>query len=63
MSYVPKAFKRKEDSSYKTIYLSNQIVNEIDKIAAEYNISFNNVVVSMIEDCLNGKTDKEENTL
>ena len=59
MSYKPKAFKRKEDSSYKTVYLSNQLVDKIDKIASEYDISFNNVVVSMIEDCLNENKDKD----
>ena len=52
MAFVPKSTKYKEISVYKTLYLKEELVKEIEKIAAENNTSFNNVVVSMIEHCL-----------
>lgn len=44
--------KEKITSSYKTIYLKDYIIDDINKISCEYNTSFNNVVVKMIEYCL-----------
>lgn len=37
---------------YKTLYIKQALVDEIDKIAKENDTSFNNVVISMIESCL-----------
>ena len=55
MKFVPKKTKEKEPSTYKTLYLKEKLVEEIEKIAKENNTSFNNVIVSMIETCLNMK--------
>lgn len=55
MTFIPKKTKEKEPSSYKTLYLKENLVKEIEKIAKENNTSFNNVVVSMIETCLKMK--------
>ena len=55
MKFVPKKTKEKEASSYKTLYLKDNLVKEIEKIAKENNTSFNNVIVSMIETCLKMK--------
>lgn len=52
MKFVPKSTKYKEVSVYKTLYLKEDMVKEIEKIAKENDTSFNNVVVSMIEYCL-----------
>ena len=52
MKFVPKSTKYKVVSVYKTLYLRDNIVKEIEKIAKDNNTSFNNVVVSMIEYCL-----------
>lgn len=52
MPFVPKKTKEKEKSSYKTLYLSLRLIDEINKIAKDNCTSFNNVVVSMIEHCL-----------
>ena len=52
MAFVPKNTKQKVEASYKTLYLSRKLIDEIEKIAQENNTSFNNVVVSMIEQCL-----------
>jgi len=49
MPFVPKNTKQKVEASYKTLYLSKKLIEEIEKIAQENNTSFNNVVVSMIE--------------
>lgn len=55
MKFVPKKTKEKEPTSYKTLYLKEKLVNEVEKIAKENDTSFNNVVVSMIETCLKMK--------
>jgi len=55
MKFVPKKTKEKEQSSYKTLYLKENLVKEVEKIAKENNTSFNNVIVSMIETCLKMK--------
>ena len=55
MKFVQKKTKEKEKTTYKTLYLKEILVNEIEKIAKENNKSFNNVVVSMIETCINMK--------
>ncbi len=52
MKFVPKNTKFKEVSVYKTLYLKENVVKELEKIAKENDTSFNNVVVSMIEYCL-----------
>ena len=42
----------KEESVYKTIYIKQSLVSKIDAIAKENDTSRNNVVISMIETCL-----------
>lgn len=55
MKFVPKKTKDKNQSTYKTLYLKESLVKEIERIAKENDTSFNNVVVSMIETCLKMK--------
>lgn len=53
---MPFQFKRttqKVKCVYKTIYLSQNLAMEIHQIAADNETSFNNVVISMLDDCLN----------
>lgn len=52
MSFVPKKTKEKEPSVYKSLYIREVLVKEIEKIAKENDTSFNNVIISMIEECL-----------
>lgn len=52
MPFVPKSTKNKLKASYKTLYISQEMVEEINRIARINNTSFNNVVISMIEHCL-----------
>lgn len=52
MAFVPKETKNKVEAGYKTIYLRQTLIDAITQIAHENSTSFNNVVVSMIEQCL-----------
>ena len=57
MKFVLKPTKNKENSIYKSIYIKEHLVKEIDKIAMKYNTSFNNVLISMIEQCIGEQKD------
>ena len=52
MSFELKKTKNKVMASYKTLYISDRLVEQIEKIAKENDTSFNNVIISMIEYCL-----------
>ena len=52
MKFEIKPTKEKRKSSYKTLYLCDELTGRVTAIAQENNTSFNNVVVSMIEACL-----------
>lgn len=56
MKFVPKKTKQKESATYKSLYIKENLVKEIEKNAKDNDTSFNNVVISMIETCL--KMDK-----
>ncbi len=48
--------KDRVKASYKSIYLKDELIEKIEKIAKENNSSFNNIVVNMLEYCVNEKT-------
>lgn len=52
MNFELKKTRGKQETVYKTIYIKQALVDKIDKIAKENDTSFNNVVISMIEACL-----------
>lgn len=52
MAFVPKKTKEKEPAVYKSIYMKEELAKKIDKIAKDNNTSFNNVIISMIKECL-----------
>lgn len=58
MAFRPR--REGKEKMYKTIYLSREMIDAIEKMAADSNTSFNNIVVSMIEYCLND-TEEEQN--
>lgn len=60
MPFTPKKTQKKVDAGYKSLYLHQDLIDEIDKLAAKHNTSFNNVVVSMIEQCLEEIRKEEE---
>ena len=55
MDWTLKNTKQKVKSSYKTLYISDDLVEKINEIAKNNSTSFNNVVISMIESCLDEK--------
>ena len=61
MPFVPKQTRQKVDSRYKTIYLRQTVIDELDQLAAKHNTSFNNIVVTMIEQCLEDIKKEEQN--
>ena len=52
MPFGPDSIQKKGESGYRSLYLRQTMINEIEKIAQENGTSFNSVVVSMIEQCL-----------
>ncbi len=50
MSFKPKATKGKVKSGYKTLYITDELVQKINELAKEHETSFNNIVVSILED-------------
>ncbi len=50
-----KPTQKKELVGYKSLYIKERLIKEIEKIAKENNTSFNNVVISMLENCLKQK--------
>lgn len=55
MAFIPKKTKEKEPASYKSLYIKDKLIKEVEKIAKDNNTSFNNVIISMIEQCLEKK--------
>ncbi len=52
MAFVPRRPQQKQESIYRTLYLSMELNKSVESIAQEYETSFNRVVVSMIKQCL-----------
>lgn len=50
MAFQPKPTKQKVKAGYKTLYISDELVEKLSKIAQDNDTSFNNVVISIIED-------------
>lgn len=44
--------EKRVDSTYKSLYLPCQLIEQITEIAKKNKTSFNHVVVSMIEHCI-----------
>lgn len=52
MAFVPKRTKQKTKACYKSLYMTEDLAEKLDKLAADNDTSFNNVVISIIEDFL-----------
>jgi len=50
MAFNPKPTKRKVQASYKTLYINDELLEKLNALAKEYDTSFNNIVISIIED-------------
>ena len=61
MNFKVKPTKKKVSCVYKTIYIQEELSKKIEKLAYENNSSFNNIVISMIEYCINENNNKPNN--
>lgn len=52
MGFTIKKEKPKEKSTCKSIYIKKDLASVLEKMALDNNTSFNNIVLSMIEYCL-----------
>ena len=60
MNFTLKKTKRKEIAIYKYLYIKENLVKKIEEIARVNDTSFNNVIISMIESCLNEQKEEEK---
>lgn len=65
MDFVVRQTKQKNPASYKSLYIKDSLLKEVEKIADKCDTSFNNVVISMIEACIygNGEGQEEKKTI
>ena len=52
MPFQPKKTRNKVESAYKSIYLRQTVIHELNALAAMHNTSFNNIAATMIDQCL-----------
>lgn len=50
MDFKPKPTRKKVQAGYRTLYIKDELAEKISKLAEENNTSFNNVVISILED-------------
>lgn len=61
MGFNPKKIsKPKVESINKSLYLRADLVEKVEQIAFETNLSFNAVIVSMIEYCLDDMEEEKQ---
>lgn len=49
MVFTPKPTRKKIKAGYKTLYISDSLTEKINKLAKDNDTSFNNIVISIIE--------------
>jgi len=49
MAFTPKPTKQKVKAGYKTLYIADELSEKITKLAVKHETSFNNVVISILE--------------
>jgi len=52
MNFIIRKTQAKEPAAYKTLYIKQSLLEKVNEIAKRNNTSWNNVVISMIESCL-----------
>ncbi len=50
MSFQPKPTKQKVQAENKSLYIKTDLAEKINNLAEKHNTSFNNIVISIIED-------------
>lgn len=52
--------KLKDEGNYKSIYIKNSLIEEINKIASKEKMSFNKMAIHMLEYCVKEYNETEE---
>lgn len=50
MAFIPREMKKKVRAGYKTLYIRDDLAEKLNKLAKKHDTSFNNIVISIIED-------------
>ena len=50
MEFTPKSTRKKVQAGYKTLYITDELAEKLNELAKRYDTSFNNIVISIIED-------------
>lgn len=50
VAFEPKSTKKKVQAGYKTLYITDELTEKLNNLAKKYDTSFNNIVISIIED-------------
>ena len=50
MEFKPKATKEKVKAGYKTLYITDELAGKLNNLAKKHETSFNNIVISILED-------------
>ncbi len=50
MDFTPRETKKKVKAGYKTLYIKDDLAEKINDLAKKHDTSFNNIVISIIED-------------
>ncbi len=50
MAFTPRETKKKVKAGYKTLYIKDELVEKINSLANKHETSFNNIVISILED-------------
>lgn len=59
MAFNPKPTKQKVKAGYKTLYITDELAEKLSQLAIKHDTSFNNIVISIIEDFFENQ-EKEE---
>ena len=50
MDFKPRQTRKKVQAGSKTLYIRDELAEKINKLASENDTSFNNIVISILED-------------
>ena len=63
MPFEPKPTRNKREMMTKSLYISAELVEQLNEMASQHDTSFNNLVISMIEYCLNEESESKKPSL
>ena len=60
MAFNPKPTKQKVKAGYKTLYITDELAEKLSQLAVKHDTSFNNIVISIIEDFFENQEEEEK---